>query len=109
VNIRYLIRYLMSVLTLVVLMDAKDAASFEEWVARSQFVFKGTVTQVNAATLPEIRATASTIIVKVDEVLVAPAILGDYTGKDVTVQLNQPGAVETGKQFVFFTTSWIYL
>jgi hypothetical protein len=104
-------RYLVLFLSLIPVIDAKSAAgaSFEELAAQSQFVFKGTVTKVNAATLPQIRPTASTIIVKVDEVLHAPpAILGEYNGKDLTVQLNRPGTVKTGEQFVFFTTSWMF-
>jgi hypothetical protein len=67
-------------LGLLVLMDARDAAgaSFEELVEQSQFVFKGTVRRVNAATFPQIRPTPNTVIVKVDEVLHAPpASLGD--------------------------------
>ena len=105
------IRYLIIFSGLMALINAKDAAaaSFEESVEHSRFDFKGTVTKVNAATLPQIRPTASTIIVKVDEVVHAPpAILGDFKGKEVTVQLNRPGAVRTGQQFVFFTTSWMF-
>jgi len=103
-------RYLIIFSGLMALINAKDAAaaSVEESVQHSHFDFKGTVTKVNAATLPQIRPTASTIIVKVDEVVHAPPILGDYTGKEVTVRLNQPGGVRTGQQFVFFTTSWMF-
>jgi hypothetical protein len=104
------IRYLLIFLGLMAMINAKDAAaaSVEESVQHSHFDFKGTVTKVNAATLPQIRPTARTIIVKVDEVVHAPPILGDYTGKEVTVRLNQPGGVRTGQQFVFFTTSWMF-
>ncbi len=105
------IRYLLIFLGLMAMINAKDAAaaSVEESVQHSHFDFKGTVTKVNAATLPQIRPTARTIIVKVDEVVHAPpAILGDYKGKEITVQLNQPGGVRTGQQFVFFTTSWMF-
>src|SRR5262245_19123925 len=105
------IRYLIIFSGLIALINANDAAaaSYEESMEQSQFVFKGTVTKVNAATLPQIRPTASTIIVKVDEVVHAPPpILGDYKGKEVTVQLNRPGAVRTGEQFVFFTTNWMF-
>jgi len=105
------IRYLIIFSGLMALINANDAAaaSVEESLEHSQFVFKGTVTKVNAATLPQIRPTASTIIVKVDEVVHAPPpILGDYKGKEVTVQLNRPGAVRTGEQFVFFTTNWMF-
>jgi len=105
------IRYLIIFSGLMALINAKDAAaaSFEELVEHSQFVFKGTVTKVNAATLPQIRPTASTIIVNVDEVLhPPPANLGEYKGKEVTVLLNRPVTVKTGEQFVFFTTSWMF-
>jgi len=104
------IRYLLIFLGLMVLMDTRDAtgASFEELVEQSQFVFKGTVTKLNAATLPQIRATASTVVVKVDEVVHAPpATMEDYRGKEVTVLLERPGTVRTGEQFVFFTRSWM--
>lgn len=97
-------------LGLLVLMHARDVggASFEELVEQSQFVFKGTVTKLNAVTLPQIRATASTIVVKVDEVVHAPsATLEHYRGKEVTVLLDRPGTVRTGEQFVFFTRSWM--
>jgi hypothetical protein len=74
-------------------MDTRDAAgaSFEELAEQSQFIFKGTVTKLNAATLPQIRATASTIVVKVDEVVQAPPAMREvYRGKEVTVLLNRP-------------------
>jgi hypothetical protein len=104
------LRYLALFLGLMAVVSARDAASagFEELVEQSQFVFKGTVTKLSAATLPQIRATASTIIVKVDEVVHAPpATLEDYRGKEVTVLLDRPGTVRTGEQFIFFTTSWM--
>jgi hypothetical protein len=105
------IRYLIIFSGLMALINAKDAAgaSYEELMGQSQFVFKGTVIKVNAATLPQIRPTASTIIVSIDEVLhLPPANLGDYKGKEVTVLLNRPGTAKTGEQFVFFTTSWMF-
>jgi hypothetical protein len=105
------IRCLATLLGLLIFADAKDATgtTFEELMGQSQLVFKGTVTKVNAATLPQIRPTASTIVVKVDEVVHAPPhTLEDYTGKQVTVQLSQPGGVKVGEQFVFFTTSWMF-
>ena len=53
------IRHLLLILSLAAVIDARAAGtSLEELVEQSQFVFKGTVTKVNAATLPQIRATA---------------------------------------------------
>ena len=104
------IRHLMVFLSLAAVLGCRHAlaASLEDLAQRSQFVFQGTVTKLNAATLPQIRPTASTIIVKVDDVLHAPpAFLGDYSGKEITVQVSQPG-IRRGEQFVFFTTSWMF-
>jgi hypothetical protein len=109
-RLRVYIRHLLIFLSLTVLMDTMDAAgaSFEELVEQSQFIFKGTVTKLNAATLSQIRPIASTIVVKVDEVVHAPAAIpGDYRGKEVTVLLDRPGTVRTGEQFVFFTRTWM--
>lgn len=105
------IRHLMVFLSVAAVIGARDAAgeTFEDLLQQSQFAFQGTVTKVNAATLPQIRPTARTIVVKVDDVLHAPpSILGDYKGKEITVQLDQPDALRAGEQFVFFTTSWMY-
>ncbi|HEY3491903.1 MAG TPA: hypothetical protein VGK43_03060, partial [Solirubrobacterales bacterium] len=44
----------------------------------------------------------------VDEVISAPASVGDPTGKEVTVALRRPGSVREGQQAVFFTAGWIY-
>jgi len=105
------IRYVIPILGLMCIIYPRGAAaeSFEESATPWQFVFKGRVIKIHAATLPQIRPTARTIIVKVDEVVQEPpSILGDYKGKEVTVQLSRPGAVRAGEQFVFFTTSWMY-
>jgi hypothetical protein len=58
--------------------------------------------------MPGVPVSASTVVVKVDEVISAPASIGDLTGRDVTVALRQPGSVREGQQSVFFTNGWIY-
>jgi hypothetical protein len=52
--------------------------------------------------------TENTAIVVVGEVFTAPPQLGDYTGKEITIQLEHSEGVEDGLEAVFFTTSWIY-
>lgn len=93
----------------LVSIGTKDAfGQADSLVERSQFVFKGTVLRVGAATIPEIRPDARTIIVKVDEVLKAPPVKANYTGREITVRLADSTALQPGGQFVFFTTSWMF-
>jgi hypothetical protein len=86
--------------------DARGQDEIQELVRRSQFIFRGTIRQLGSATLPEVRVGDDTAVVTVDEVLLAPPKLGDYTGKNITVQLRS--GVGDERKFVFFTTSWLY-
>lgn len=52
--------------------------------------------------------TDATAIVKVEEVILAPQVLGDLTGKDITVQLRAPQTGDQGQHAVFFTDPWLY-
>lgn len=80
----------------------------EDMIEESSFIFMGTVKRAKAATMPIIQADDNTIIVKVDKVIQAAKTLGDYTDKDITVQLKKPGSVKTGQRMVFFTNGWLY-
>lgn len=80
----------------------------EDLINESSFVFIGTVKKLNASTMPEISAADNTIVVTVDKVLDAAKTLGDYTGKDITVLVRQPGKAKVGRQMVFFTNGWLY-
>src|SRR5262249_37182142 len=53
-----------------------------------RFVFKGTVRKLRASTEPEVKASARTAVVRVDEVIHAPEALADVAGHDVTVELG---------------------
>ena len=77
-------------------------------VKQSKFIFRGTVRKLNAATLAEVTPSGNTVVVAVDEVLQAPATLGDFTGQEITVQLSQPNSVKAGQRLVFFTNGWLY-
>jgi hypothetical protein len=93
----------------LVSLGAEDAfGQADSLVERSQFVFKGTVLRVGAATIPEIRPDARIIVVKVEEVLKAPPVKANYTGREITVRLADSAALQPGGQFVFFTTSWMF-
>jgi hypothetical protein len=71
-------------------------------------VFRGTVQRVAAANLDLVQADASTVVVRVDEVLKAPSSVGDFTGREITVKLLKGGAAIAGEQAVFFTNGWLY-
>src|SRR5438067_6103135 len=80
----------------------------DDLVRESRLIFRGTVERLNAATMPAVPVTESTAVVKVDEVLQAPAALGDLTGQEITVQLAGPQPTRTRQQAVFFTNPWLY-
>jgi len=74
--------------------------------AKASFVFRGTVQQLNASTIPEVMDKSQTAIVRVDQIIQAPQVLSHYTGQNITVQLASP--VTVGEQTVFFTNAWLF-
>jgi hypothetical protein len=73
----------------------------KELTRSAELVFRGTVRQTGAANLSIVEPSASTAIVRVDEVLKASGGLDDFTGRDVTVFLSEPASA--GERRVFFT------
>jgi len=74
----------------------------------AQFIFRGTVQQLQAANLPEIKDTQNTIIVKVDEVVFAPIGFTDWTGKLITVAISDPNTSKPEQKKLFYTNGWLY-
>lgn len=79
-----------------------------EWVRESRFVFQGTVRKLGAANMAAIPASPANAVVNVDQVIVAPEKLGDFTGREITVALLRAESLEAGQRAVFFTVGWIY-
>ena len=77
-------------------------------VRQSGFIFRGTVLQQGAATMPGVPVDAATMVVKIQEVLYRPPGLDDFTGRTITVQLPEPDLVRTGEPAAFFTRTWIF-
>ena len=71
----------------------------------SGFVFAGEVERTNASTVALVRPTKEIAVVRVTEVLRAPADFGPRKGKRVTVRLK--GTARKGQQAVFFTVGWV--
>jgi hypothetical protein len=84
------------------------ASGPEELTRAAQLVFRGTIQKVEASNLEIVQADSDTAVVRVDEVLKAAPSLGDFTGREITVKLAQPGDATPGEQAVFFTNGWLY-
>lgn len=75
---------------------------------QSNFVFRGTVKELSAATMPNVPITKQTVIVHVDQVLKASKMLSGYEGKDITVQLAKGRNAKPGGQAIFYTNGWLF-
>ena len=85
-----------------------DRELIENLVRQSQFIFRGTIRELNAATMPDVPITEGTAIVNVSAVFTAPPQLGDYSGRDITIQLRPARDAKAGLEAAFFTSSWMY-
>jgi hypothetical protein len=83
--------------------QGRDSNAVKDLTRRAEFIFRGTVQKPGAANLEVVEASARTAVVRVDEVLKAADTLDDFTGREVTVFLRQPGSVRAGDQGTFFT------
>lgn len=99
---------LIFIISLVGRASTQMLTHVEDLVWQSKFIFNGTVLQLNASTVPTIQDKSKTAIVKVDEVLEAPELLGDFTGKEITVLLKDPDKTKAGEQAIFFSNGWLY-
>ncbi len=87
---------------------SQPTASTEDLSNRANFIFRGTVLRVNASTVPSVPASASTALVKVDEVLSAPNSLVGYAGQTITVQLADNEQVTVGEQATFYANGLVF-
>jgi hypothetical protein len=82
-----------------------NTAEFEQLAARAGFVFAGEVRRTGATTMEAVEPTKETAVVRVHNVLRAPADFGERKGTDVTVRLASPA--RKGQRAVFFTVGWM--
>jgi hypothetical protein len=81
----------------------------EQLAEQASFIFKGTVKELNAATMSNVPITNRTAIVHVDEIMPEPPkLLSSYQGKDITVQLNKGERLKEGQQAIFYTNAWLF-
>ena len=86
---------------------AQSVYPTDELIREATFIFRGTVEKTNASTMPAVKASASTAVVRVDQIIDGPGAPPDLVGKGITVQLLEPRAVKAGSQAVFFTRGWL--
>ena len=75
----------------------------DDLVARSPFVFHGTVESVGTATTAAVATTELSATVRVNEVVRAPQALRRLAGQLITVELTGFDGIEPGARFIFFT------
>jgi hypothetical protein len=80
----------------------------EELSRLANFVFKATVQKLKAATMAAVPVTDRTVVVRVDEVIEAPAVLADFAGREITVELGGRKKIKKGEQAIFYANGWIF-
>jgi hypothetical protein len=88
--------------------DRQPRAPMDEFVRSSSLIFTGTVVDRGRSTLPSLQDQDDLVVVRVDRGLRVDTVLGDLSGKTITVATTAPDELEVGKQAVFFTNSWIH-
>jgi hypothetical protein len=88
---------------------AADIDGLDKLVAESSYVFKATVTQLNASNEPSIQPGPGLIVAHVDEAFRAsPTVgVGGLRGRDVTVRLTG-SAPSLGDKLLVFANEWMY-
>jgi hypothetical protein len=88
---------------------ATDTERVDRLVDESSYVFKATVTQLNASNEPAVRPGPGLIVAHVDEAFRAsPSVgVGGLRGRDVTIQFSG-GAPALGDKLLVFANEWVY-
>lgn len=88
---------------------ATETEKVDRMVEKSTYVFKATVTQLNASNEPAVRPGPGLIVAHVDEAYRASPSVGvsGLRGRDVTIQFSG-GAPSLGDKLLVFANEWIY-
>jgi hypothetical protein len=82
--------------------------SLSDLARRASFVFQGRIEALGEHNLDGVETDERMALVRVDDVVVAPPLLGDLTGTIVTVYLTSRRGVKNDQELTFFATSWHY-
>jgi hypothetical protein len=90
-------------------MAATDIEGIDKLVAESSYVFKATVTQLNASNEPSVRPGPGLIVAHVDEAFRASPSVGviGLRGRDVTIRTTGT-APALGDKVLIFANEWLY-
>ena len=77
-------------------------------IQNSTYIFSGAVEKLGAAHMDSVPTDDNTAVVTIIQVYTPADILGDLSGKQVTVQLKPGTPIRAGEKAVFFTNGWIY-
>ncbi len=81
--------------------------SLLDLVKTSTFIFRGTVLQQGASSVPYLPASDELITARLDESLRTDPVLGDLRGKTITVDVGSE-TFAVGQQAIFLTNSWVH-
>ena len=93
----------MAIISSCATVPANKAAKDRE----SNIIFQGTIVALRSSTIPLAAGVDNTIVVKVDEVIEAPKLLGALKDKQITVQVEDVDQSRVGEQAVFYTKGWL--
>jgi hypothetical protein len=79
-----------------------------EWTQASAFVFTGRIEVMGSSNLDGVKPEPRMATVRVEEVAIAPADLGDLRNQVITVYLATTDDLAPGDQVTFFARSWQY-
>src|SRR6266403_4911898 len=65
-----------------------SGSMLQQLARQAQFVFKGTVRRSHASTMTDLTPDGRTAIVRVDDIIQAPAPFAALAGQDITVQVG---------------------
>jgi hypothetical protein len=88
--------------------EGSSDARFVERVRSTPFIFVGRIVKRGAATMDIEPGDRTAVVVVVDTVLRAPAVLGRLERKRITVLLAAGKPARPGLRALFYATSWLY-
>jgi hypothetical protein len=87
---------------------AQMGVTLDALTRSSHIIFLGRVVKLQAANVEALKAGENMALVRVEELLDAPAGVAGLKGQDVTVELLRPEGLKTGQRAVFFTNGVLF-
>lgn len=85
-----------------------DTRSVADLTRASDLVFRGRVLELGSSAVRAVPAGARLAVVELLDALRAAPVLGDLTGKPITVELLHPDELDAGEEAIFFTRNWMH-